>query len=117
MSRDEVTPQEEQLAALLAAYDDALAAGAPPPGDALQPRLQEDLQCLQLLHQLRPGGTDKETGRPGDKETNATPVSLSPGLPVSRSAQQGEPGERYTLASLPAQGGIGPGWLAHATHL
>jgi hypothetical protein len=32
MSRDEATPQEEQLAAVLAAFDDALATGAPLPG-------------------------------------------------------------------------------------
>src|SRR5439155_2154907 len=51
--------QEKQLADLLAAYDDGLAAGAlPPPGaDApgspeLAGRLQEDLACLHLLDRL-----------------------------------------------------------------
>jgi WD40 repeat protein/serine/threonine protein kinase len=101
MSRDEVTPQEEQLADLLAAFDDAMAAGAPPPDHGapaeIQPRLEEDLACLQLLHQLRP-----------------VPSEMPP---TDSGPSTSEPGERYTLTSLHALGGIGQVWLAHDADL
>src|ERR1700687_3933826 len=102
MRPDETTPQEEELAALLGAFDDALAAGAPPPLDdaaAMGPRLQENLQCLQLLHLLRPGAElDKETRTQGDKERTAGSVSVS---------EEEEGAERYTLTRVHAVGGIG----------
>src|SRR5262245_30929772 len=101
MSRDEVTPQEEQLADLLAAFDDAMAAGAPPPDHGapaeIQPRLEEDLACLQLLHQLRPGPSEVP--------------------PIDSGLSTSEPGERYTLTRLHALGGIGQVWLAHDADL
>src|SRR5262245_45339795 len=107
MSRDEATPQEEQLAALLAAFDDALAAGASPPGNGapaeMQPRLEEDLECLHLLHQLRP------SSERGADETSSAPHST---LRAPRSEE-----ERYTLIRPHAAGGIGQVWLAHDADL
>src|SRR5260370_28550265 len=107
MSPGDVSPQEEQLADILAAFDAALAAGAPPPGNpapaALQPRLEEDLECLQLLHRLRSGAPeDKETRGQGDKET------------IGQGDQEPriEPGALYTLTPLDAQVSIGQSWPA-----
>jgi WD40 repeat protein/tRNA A-37 threonylcarbamoyl transferase component Bud32 len=109
MSRDESTPQEEELADLLAAFDDALAAGAPPADSAalaaggapaaMQPRLEEDLECLRLLHQLRTSPSDcgLEDG-PASNPQSAIPNPQSDG--------------RYTLTRLHALGGIGQVWLA-----
>jgi WD40 repeat protein len=94
MSRDEATPQEEQFAALLAAFDDALAGAASPPAAApaeMQPRLEEDLKCLELLHQLRP--------------PSATSGPQEPGIP--------NPDGRYTVLRLHAAGGLGQVWLVH----
>ncbi|MBO0699210.1 MAG: serine/threonine protein kinase, partial [Zavarzinella sp.] len=95
MSRDEATAEERQLAALLAAYDDALAAGASPPAapPALRGRLADNLACLHLLHQLRPD-----------------PAELGPATPP-------ETGERYVLVRPHASGGIGDVWLAHDVDL
>jgi serine/threonine protein kinase/tetratricopeptide (TPR) repeat protein len=60
MSPDDWGPPEEQLADLLAACDDALAAGQPTPGQGAEgapPALQRDLAFVQLVRQaLRPGG-------------------------------------------------------------
>jgi WD40 repeat protein/tRNA A-37 threonylcarbamoyl transferase component Bud32 len=101
MSRDQATPQEERFAALLAAFDDALATGAPPPGDtapdALRPRLEDDLQCLQLLHHLRP--------------TGPAPAPATPAAPAAAC------GPRYHLVQLHAVGGLGHVWLAHDVDL
>jgi hypothetical protein len=62
------TPQEEEFAGLLAACDDALAAGEPPPTDGpaeapteMRPRLERGLSCLRRLQQLRPGHTPMPT--------------------------------------------------------
>ncbi len=101
MNRDEATPQEEQLASLLATFDDALADGATPlctgASAELQPRLEEDLECLLLLNRLRPG--------PGEAP------AVDPELGVAGS------GERYTPIRLHAVGGIGQVWLVHDADL
>src|ERR1700722_15551824 len=106
MNRDEVTAREEQYAALLAACDDALADGAAPPSDAapdeLRRRLKEDLECLQLLHQLRP---PTECGM---KDLSFNPQTA---FPISHSE------ERYTPLRLHAAGGIGQVWLVHDADL
>src|SRR5579884_2303445 len=96
MSPDEVTPQDEQFAALLAAFDDALASGTPPPADAtpagLEPRLRQDLECLRLLGHLRPGTPGAVGAEPAPAETDS--------------------GERYVLLRRHAAGGLGEVWLA-----
>jgi WD40 repeat protein len=101
MSRDEATPQEEQLASLLGAIDDALANGSSPPasqaGGELQSRLQEDFQCLLLLNQLRPGSGEAPTV---DPQPGAVPV-----------------GPRYTPIRLQGVGGVGQVWLVHDANL
>ncbi|OAI39250.1 hypothetical protein AYO40_01385 [Planctomycetaceae bacterium SCGC AG-212-D15] len=97
---DEATPQEEELAALLAAFDDALADDLPLPAAnppaSLQNRLAEDLECLHLLHQLRYKGADP------------SPIESS-------SADEGGP--RYTVLRLQGEGGIGQVWLVHDADL
>jgi hypothetical protein len=62
MNADAPEPAEEQFTELLAACDEALAAGGTPfdPADAaappeLRPRLSRGLACLRLLQKLRPG--------------------------------------------------------------
>jgi WD40 repeat protein/tRNA A-37 threonylcarbamoyl transferase component Bud32 len=92
-SPDQATPQDEQFAALLAAFDDALATGAPPPDAVpaeLEPRLRQDLESLRLLSRLRP---DPDAGDPD-----------GPGA--------ADLGERYAVGRLHAAGGIGQVWLA-----
>src|ERR1700677_3653569 len=98
MSRDEATPQEEQFADLLAAFDDALAGGARPHPEGapveLRPRLEEDLECLELLHQLRIDRAGVHPARPTASETAADPLAA----PSSA---------RYLPLRLHAVGGIG----------
>src|SRR5262249_60870745 len=94
MTPDPAPPSEEQLAELLAAFDDALAGGTKPPaGDTPSDHrndLQEDLACLQLLHRLRPA-----------------PRAADP-RPEAAASEA-----RYAAARMHAVGGIGQGWLAH----
>src|SRR5437899_4929779 len=108
MSRDQATPPDEQYAALLAAFDDALAGGAAPPAGGapadLRPRLEADLECLHLLHLLRPEPSEPRPSGSG-----------SPSLPDGRGSE--EPGERYTPIRLHAAGGIGQVWLVHDADL
>ncbi|MCI0464316.1 MAG: serine/threonine protein kinase, partial [Gemmataceae bacterium] len=99
MNPDDPSSQEELLAALLAAYDESLAVSAVPPAPAgngapptLAARIQEDLACLQLLHQLRP----------------RQPAAALP----TAEGRDAEPSGRYTLVRLQAIGGIGRVWVA-----
>src|SRR5579883_2480476 len=114
MSRDEATPQDEQFAALLAAFDDALAAGAPPTDhdapDAIQARLNEDLECLHLLHQLRPPSAGRESN-----QRNLSPLEEDRG--VGGETPAAESGVRYSLIRPHAVGGIGRVWLAYDADL
>jgi WD40 repeat protein/serine/threonine protein kinase len=97
---DDATPQEEELAAFLAAIDDALADNIPPPAakpsEAIQARLNDDLNWLHLLHQLRQPGSAAE--------------------PVESSAAE-EPAPRYTVIRLQGEGGVGQVWLVHDADL
>src|SRR5689334_2190495 len=95
--------------ARLAAYDDALAAGAGTraPGDTKAGPPPDDLALLRLLDQLRP----PRSGEPGTLATGVfqPPVAHAPGSP--------DAGARYVLRGLHAVGGIGEVWLAHDTEL
>src|SRR5262249_179676 len=119
MSRDEATPQEEQYAALLAAFDDALAGGAPPPRPPTppdtppdrRPRLEDDLECLPLLHRLRPsecGVRNAECGMKDEDEPRPEAGELS-SIPHS-ALRTPHSEERYTVIRLHAAGGIGQVW-------
>ena len=103
MSPEEATAHDEEYAALLSAFDDALAGAALPPADghaaALPPRLAEDLACLHLLHQLR-AGPEPEKRSPEPGAENAS-----------------EAGEHYSVLRLHAAGGIGQVWLVHDSEL
>jgi eukaryotic-like serine/threonine-protein kinase len=100
MTPDEAEPLDDPFTSLLAAYEEALLKGKPPPaaaGDAeLRPRLQRALACVQVLQQMWP-----------------TPPPDQPPATERSSSVDG----RYTLASLHATGGIGQVWLAHDTEL
>jgi eukaryotic-like serine/threonine-protein kinase len=108
MSRDEATPQEEQFADLLAAYDEALAGGVRPRPDGapveLHSRLADDLECLQLLHQLRLERSADKHALPGDGGADTDGRA-----PPSSS--------RYLPIRVHAVGGIGQVWLVHDTDL
>src|SRR5689334_20890476 len=80
--------------ARLAAYDDALAAGADTraPRDTQAGPPADDLALLRLLDQLRPA------------HPAPPPTTLHPGA-------------RHVLRRLPPPGGIGEVWLAHDTEL
>jgi len=98
MSADEVEPQDEQFADLLAAYENALVAGAPSPAAVrpppeLQKRLQDALSCVHMLQQLWPA--------PATAETDPEPRF----------------GERYQQGRPHAGGGVGQVWLVYDTVL
>ena len=59
MNVDEALPPDDQFASVLAAWDEALAAGASPAAPTggspeLRGRLERGLACLQRLQSLRP---------------------------------------------------------------
>jgi tetratricopeptide (TPR) repeat protein len=104
MSRDGSTPLEEQLAAWLLAYDQALASGATPPDlpgagapPAAGPELERDLACLRRLR--------RALARPGAGAA-APPDGLPPGS-LGRFQIRGELG----------RGTFGVVWLAYDPRL
>jgi eukaryotic-like serine/threonine-protein kinase len=106
VSADEATPPDEQGAAWLAAYDQALAQGATP-ADAgaalppeLQPRLQRDAAFLRLLEEVWPRHTP--TAPPA-------PDGAAPGLP----AELG----RFQIRRELGRGGYGVVLLAYDPQL
>jgi len=119
-------PPDEQFATLLAAWDEALAAGTSPgPATGGSPelwgRLERGLACLQRLQRLRPHGgsaacSAADTPRldssvPGEVHCSpADPPRTAPGGTVNDAAA---PRRRYTLTRLHATGGIGRIWLAY----
>jgi WD40 repeat protein len=120
-------PDDPELSRWLAAYDDALAAGAvpPAPGDPAAPGLGEDLELLHLLDRLRPHERPGEAGAPSPP---APPPRSGPegstDFPLSPSEEKGggegaPPDEdaRYVLRGLRAVGGVGEIWLARDTAL
>lgn len=97
MNPENGRPLEDQFADLLAAYEDALVSGAPTPAGVrpppeLQGRLQDALNCVEMLQKLWPAPPAK------DNDT-ATPA------------------ERYERRRLHATGGVGQVWLAYDTML
>src|SRR5258708_25936853 len=100
-SRNGTPLGDEEIAALLAAYDDALAAGALPASPKApaenQSRLEDDLQGLHWLNKLR---SSKPASQPADL---AMPLVDSD--------------DRYRLIRLHAEGGIAQALLAHNADL
>src|SRR5262249_17705395 len=79
-------PREEEFAALMAACDEALAAGIPPAsicGSAapaeLQARAEEDLDCLRLLRQVwpLPGRTPTQSDGAKHQKVDSAPGAIT----------------------------------------
>ncbi|MBY0525684.1 MAG: protein kinase [Gemmataceae bacterium] len=101
MSVHDREPLEDRFTDLLAAYEDALVTGAPSPTASgvrpppeLQGRLQDALDCVQMLQKLWPA-----------------PPSDSAESPTNPS------GDRYQARRLHAAGGVGQVWLVYDTVL
>ena len=120
MNVDDALPPDEQFASVLAAWDEALAAGETPRPAAGGPpelwdRLERGLACLQRLQRLRPcpsSITPPAADTP--RFDGPTPGEVHPSLadPAASVARPG-PGRRYTRTRLHATGGIGRVWLAY----
>jgi WD40 repeat protein/serine/threonine protein kinase len=103
VTTDDATTQDERLSDLLAACDEALAAGAPPisPGGAglppeLRSRLERGLAGMRLLRQVLP------------RSMTAGPV---PGLPLPRTLGH------FEIRRELGRGAFGVVFLAHDPHL
>jgi eukaryotic-like serine/threonine-protein kinase len=124
---DDSLPPDEQFASVLAAWDEALAAGATPGPAAggspeLWGRLERGLACLQRLRGLRPPGRSTappaaDTPRPDGWAPGDLPRSLADPPPAASGLLSPEPGRRYTLTRLHATGGVGRVWLAFDSDL
>src|SRR5262249_33700626 len=127
---DDSLPPDEQFASVLAAWDEALAAGAiPGPANGGSPelwgRLERSLACLQRLQRLRPharSATHPAADTPQLDSSVPGEVYQSPtDPPTAASGATGNctpaPGRRYTLTRLHATGGIGRVWLAYDSDL
>jgi WD40 repeat protein/serine/threonine protein kinase len=106
MNANGAIPPAEEVVALLRAYDDSLASGAPlstADREALSPdlraALEEHLDCLHLLDELR-------------RHPRTAPAPVGKHSSAGASAD-----ERYTLTRLHAVGGIGQVWLAYDAEL
>lgn len=118
MNVNDALPPDEQFATVLAAWDEALAAGAAPgPATGGSPeiwsRLERGLACLQRLQNLRPRDRSvAPTSADTPRLDNPTPEPAATGSGETIDYAP-EPGRRYTLTRLHATGGIGRVWLAY----
>ena len=129
MNVDDSLPPDEQFASVLAAWDEALAAGATPgPATAGSPelwgRLERGLACLQRLQRLRPhdrtAAPPLADTPPFDSSVPAvyqTPTGSPLAAPGDTVNDSSAPGGRYTRTRLHATGGIGRVWLAYDSDL
>jgi WD40 repeat protein/tRNA A-37 threonylcarbamoyl transferase component Bud32 len=127
---DALSP-DEQFASVLAAWDEALAAGTTPRPAAGGPpelwsRLERALACLQRLHGLRPPRPSNafppaDTPLPDDPTSGQVRPSPADSASPTESDEAihaiHESGPRYTLTRLHATGGIGRVWVAYDSDL
>jgi WD40 repeat protein/serine/threonine protein kinase len=106
MNADEALSREEEIAACLRSYDDALASGAslsridgPEIPPDLRTLLKDELDCLHLLDELRP------------RPEGAPPAAHG----AIRTCDDAD--TRYKLTRLHAVGGVGQVWLAYDVEL
>jgi WD40 repeat protein len=116
VSSDESEPIDEQFASRLAAYDEALAAGAalPVAGAAdtppeLEPRLQRGLECLRFLEEMWPRHNATDSHSP-----------VGPGVPSEAIAGQLSSGSclgRFQIRREVGRGTFGVVYLAYDPHV
>ena len=126
MNPNDAPTPDEQFASVLAAWDDALAAGVTPRPAAGDPpelwgRLERALACLQRLQGLRPphpsvaspaADTPLPDG-PTSGQVRTSPANPTPLIDSDKAIQAvHESGPRYIRTRLHATGGIGRVWLA-----
>jgi WD40 repeat protein/tRNA A-37 threonylcarbamoyl transferase component Bud32 len=129
---DDGLSPDEQFASVLAAWDEALAAGATPrPATDGSPelwgRLERGIACLQRLQGLRPRSRatpplDADTpplDGPAreDVEVHLSPANLATAASGETINYTPDPDQRYRLTRLHATGGIGRVWLAYDSDL
>lgn len=108
MNPDPIAPQDDELAALLEAHDDALKANTAPPAHAaggqaaLELRLEKGLACLRRLNLLRP--QHRSTLSPA---VSAVLFGKARSVPLLPDIRAGSRLGKYLLTERLGQGGMG----------